>query len=197
MVTDSSSARNEDHPGWGNAGHEQRVMVGAAHHLFEWQIVHTARLSGDIDDLRIALSRSIGIYQFNPGFHSSARCQVSRCIFDRGTDSLAAISITVAYVDLQLDPARNAIYRRREHVAYSCRGDGIVSRGRFRGSLDRKNDFGGGAQRIPTVNHQHPAGMTTLAGDPDPQAGRSGDGGYNSNRQLVPLQQWALLNMQF
>ena len=197
-MADAVPTGNEDHPGRTDACHEQRIVIGPANHRFARQRPAPWQAARWRQDFR---RRVGGGSALSTSTSAQRRARAGR--FCDGSTYL------------HRRPGRGRQARCRE-----CRFQGVTWPGmlltapgwtwqtpvvatvssrplRPRCLLDGQHDLGRGAQGIFPVRHEHRSGMAAFAFEPNAQGRRRGDGRDGPDRNAFPLQERALLDVQF
>src|ERR1700744_1074205 len=195
-MADAVAAGNEEH-GYGRyAGHEERIMIGAADHAF---VAFAGGFAGVFEGSEggfVACSRWIGVDDLRADADVALRCGLVACGLDCGENAIAAGGVDVADIDFKLDARGDGVDCAGKDFADAGGCYGIDGSGGFGGGFYVENDFRGGGESIAARGHQHGSGVAAFAFDKNAKASGSGDVGDEADVDGFGFQGWTLLDVE-
>mmetsp|Transcript_20774 Transcript_20774/g.52362 ORF Transcript_20774/g.52362 Transcript_20774/m.52362 type:complete len:345 (+) Transcript_20774:211-1245(+) len=195
-VADAAAAGDEDHGGGRDAGHEEGVVVGAAHHLGVADAHLLDRGLSRLQDRGAAGSRRVGVEHLQLDGCASAGSNLVGRVLDLLHHAVAARLVNVAHIDLDLRISGNTVHGAREDLHQSSGCDGVDGACAERGFLHSKRQLGGRQARILAERHQQRASMAAVAHEADLEGGGRRDGGDDADVGAVVLQVGSLLDVE-
>src|SRR4051794_28935350 len=112
-MADTATARDKDHRGGTNRGHEQTIVIGAADHSFGRQGQVAAALDSDFDQPLVAKRRLVHVKSFQVVFDATPRTDFADRLFDPIERRIAGWDLCVPQIYLEPGSIGNAVHRAR------------------------------------------------------------------------------------
>ena len=162
-VTDSGTARDEEHPGRRHPRHEERIVIRAADHGLVMQSAGVGRRAERIDDECCGFGGRVGIQDLAVESDATGRSDGLRPALNDGQHGVAAGEIGVADIGQDSDQARDAVHRSRKDFADADRTDGVDRSRPLSGGFDGERQFGSRQKSVAAIGHEDGAGVAAFA----------------------------------
>ena len=176
---------------------KERVVVGAAHHLYTLQGEVMCPLLDCLNNLERTRRGRVGVECFEVYVYAAFVGDTFRCLADLRHHSVTPREVNVAHIRTHEDAARDAVDGSRVHVEDAYSGHGIGAAALFSGAFNLERERRPRRECVLTVRHQHCARVSALPFYGDVQRRRRGDVRHDADGHARILQTRTLFNMEF